>query len=299
MRLSEKWGPLVRSNLLWGGTALLAGVAAFVLARHYLGAQARELELRYAQQLQTRTVLVAARAMARDEQVGQAQLARRDVPLRYLPADAVGPDEAAQMIGRRLLHPVAAGQALADTDLAPRQPTSLAGLLPPGQRAVTVAVDEVAGQAGLLRAGDQVDLYWHGNAGNGAAAQVRRLLQDVPVLARGTRLAGSTQPGTVEGADTFTLQVSPDDAARIVLAQHAGQLVLVPRPPGDVVAGSLQVQHLNQLLKGAASATGRPRPPDPPLQVIVGGAGTVLASEQLVPPASEPAGRVFQTGVQP
>lgn len=299
MRLSDTWAAMVRSNVLWGAAALLAGVAAFGLARHYLGTQAQQLELQYAQQLQTRTVLVASRAMARDEPIGQAELARRDVPLRYLPADVLDPDQATQVIGRRVLHPVAAGQALTDSALAPRQPTSLAGLLPPGQRAVTVAVDEVAGQAGLLRAGDQVDLYWHGNSGAGSAAQVHRLLQNVPLLARGTRLAGSAQPAAAEGADTFTLQVSPDDAARIVLAQHAGQLVLVPRPAGDALAGPLDVQHLNQVLKGPLPTRRAVRPPDPPLQIIVGGAGTVLAAEQLLPTNPVPAARVFQTGVQP
>ena len=208
MRLPESWAAVARSNLLLGAAALLAGVAAYVLARHYLGTQAQQLQQHYALQVQTRSVLVASRALAGDETLGQAQLARREVPLRYLPENVLTPTEASQVIGRRLLHPVAAGQALTDADLAPRQPTSLVGLLPPGQRAVTVAVDEVAGQAGLLRAGDQVDLYWHGAVGNGAATQVRRLLQAVPVLARGTRLAGGPQAGSGEGADTLTLQVS-------------------------------------------------------------------------------------------
>ena len=169
MKMSKWWAGRARTNLLLAGAALACATAAFLLAHHYLGSQAQLLERQFAQRLQTRPVLVAARALASGELAADASLARRDMPLRYLRSDALDPQAAARLQGRRLLHAVAAGDALAETDFAPRSPAALATTVPAGQRALTIAVDEVAGQSGLLRAGDRVDLYWQQQRAGGSA----------------------------------------------------------------------------------------------------------------------------------
>jgi pilus assembly protein CpaB len=278
MSMSAGWAGRARTNLLLAVAALGCAVAAFVLARHYLGAQAQLLEQQFAQRLQTRPVLVAARALAAGELASEGGLARRDMPVSFLRSDALDPQSASRVVGRRLLRATAAGDALTDADFAPRGAAALAATVPAGLRALTIAVDEVAGQSGLLRAGDKVDLYWQQQRADGPA-QIALLLQAVPVLATGHQLSGQTTNSTGGDYGTLTLQLNPDDAARVLLAQRSGSLAVLLRGGGDVQATLLQVRDSRQLLQ--PTATGRhTQPAQLPMQLIVGGSGAVVAPIQ-------------------
>ncbi len=281
MKISAFLAGGVRSNLLLGAAALLAATAAFLLAKHYLASQAVLLEQQFAQRLQTRQVLVAAKPLASGDVAAEGGLARRDIPVSFLRSDALDPQSANRIAGRRVLHPVAAGDALAETDFAPRSAPALSALLPTGQRAFTVAVDEVAGQSGLLRAGDKVDVYWQHQRGSDVAL-VTLLLQSVQVLATGRQVAGPTPAVSATDFSTITLQVDADDAARLLLAQRSGQLALVLRGSTDTQQQLLKIRdsrQLSQRVSGAPSSS----QPDPPLQVIVGGSGAVIAPLQNLP----------------
>jgi Flp pilus assembly protein CpaB len=90
--------------------------------------------------------------------------------------------------------------------------------------AVTVSVDAAHGVANSIAPGDHVDVAVVGDTG------AQYLLQDVPVLAIGAQVPGSTSGGTSasssNGSGLITFQVSPQDALSVVAAAKNGSLYL-------------------------------------------------------------------------
>lgn len=119
---------------------------------------------------------------------------------------------------------------------APGQRASLSTLLEDGQRAVTVRVDDVRGVAGFILPGDRVDVMLlrsdthQGETENSADV----LLEYVKVLAIDQLLnerPDSSSVATV--AKAVTLQVTPEQAQKVLLASNIGKLSLVLRQPGE------------------------------------------------------------------
>ncbi len=114
----------------------------------------------------------------------------------------------------------------------PNQPASLAALTEPGMRAVSVRVDEARGVAGFVRMGNRVDVILtrsdSKNEPSGSYADV--LLQDVKVLATGQIANERQQHPTV--VQTVTVEVSTEQAQKLILAETVGTLSLVLRQAG-------------------------------------------------------------------
>ncbi len=109
----------------------------------------------------------------------------------------------------------------------PNQPASLAALTEPGMRAVSVRVDEARGVAGFVRMGDRVDVILiRSDAKNEPGSfHADVLLQGVKVLATG-QIANDRQdhPTVVQ---TVTVEVSTEQAQKLILAERIGTLSLV------------------------------------------------------------------------
>jgi pilus assembly protein CpaB len=261
--------------------AVLSGALALLVSRHYL--QQRESELRESttRALETRPVIVAARDLRSGDLLGTGDLAIRQVPRRYAPSDSLAPDVATQLLGRRLIHARRAGDGMTLGDIESARNASLAAHLPDGMRALTIPVDELGSFSGQLRAGDRVDLYFLPQAG-GEASRIGLLLPAVLVLATGSEASRAGTPDS-SGAgghaefSTITLQLSPDDAARVALAQRAGQLATVLRGRDDAGAVASSVRFAKALL--AASAGTRPvrEPERTSIELIIGGRGSAVA----------------------
>jgi pilus assembly protein CpaB len=142
--------------------------------------------------------------------------------------------------------------------------------------------DEVNSVSGMLRPGDRIDLLFTArdtlSAEQGGVGDLTRpLLQDVRILATGSQL-DSTQPRG-PGASSFgtiTVEVSPDQAQQLVLAQRGGRLTALLRGPDDrheIGTGSLDLAALLGRVRPARS----PVPPAPvqrpAMEIIVGGIG--------------------------
>jgi pilus assembly protein CpaB len=108
---------------------------------------------------------------------------------------------------------------------------SLAALLDPGMRAVTIRVDDVRGVAGFVRPNDRVDILLTQSTGGSAVADV--LLKNVKVLAT-DQIANERQEGPAV-AKAVTIEVNTEQAQKLVLAQGIGSLSLILRQP-DAVA---------------------------------------------------------------
>lgn len=156
------------------------------------------------------------------------------------------------------------------------------GIIPPDKRAVSVAVTEVTGVAGLVKPGDYVDVIvtFDTNILGEHLSQI--FLQNVRVLAanRDTEAAAAEtgkKEATTNTKMTVTLAVSPDEATRLTVADEKGKIRLVLRPylPGDamVVANALKPRDIvNASVPQPAPATGGSGPAPAPkgIQVIRG-----------------------------
>lgn len=104
------------------------------------------------------------------------------------------------------------------------------GLIPQDKRAITIAVSDVSGVAGLIKPGDYVDLIVVASAGKDFASLA---LQNVLVLATDKTLDRGDTGSAIKGEGkiaTITLALTPDEATTVVLAQKKGYVHLSLRP---------------------------------------------------------------------
>jgi pilus assembly protein CpaB len=142
--------------------------------------------------------------------------------------------------GRRVvLSPLASNEPIMRSKVTgPGQRPSLSSLLREGNRAVTVRVDDVRGVAGFILPGDFVDVVLiktddeHVRRENYA----EMLLQRVKVLAIDQLASERQEQPTV--AKAVTLEVTPEQAQRILLATNVGKLSLILRQPEEAGVGA-------------------------------------------------------------
>jgi pilus assembly protein CpaB len=140
-----------------------------------------------------------------------------------------------------------------------------------GMRALTFAVDEEASISGMLAPGDRIDIFFTTSAGNESVTLP--MLVNVPVIATGVRT--TTNAGYLADSramvqfNNVTVSVTPEDAAKITLAQDAGKITVALRQPGDSAAIQLARVTKQTLLNGnriVKASTPRSR-----IEIILGG----------------------------
>jgi len=163
------------------------------------------------------------------------------------------------------------------------------GVIPRDKRAITVAVNEITGVAGFVKAGDYIDLVVTFDGGTVGDHVSQVLLQNILVLASNreteegvTQTTNSSAPKEPVKATTVTLAVTPDEAAKITLAEEKGKIRLALRPylpiNGIVVANAVtptdlvgvQVSPVHNSSQAQSSSPQSPPPPvtyqQPPVQ---------------------------------
>jgi pilus assembly protein CpaB len=181
-------------------------------------------------------ILVAARPLRAGTLLHPEDLSVDQRSAKDVPAGARVDSEAARsdLLGALVRRNLAKGDVLLATDaLNPGDRGFLAAVLGSGMRAVTVGVDAVSGLAGLVWPGDRVDLILTQEQGGTDVPPARRIsgetvLHDVRVLAIDRQLiqgATSESPES-QSAKTVTLEVTPPDAERVMVASRLGHLSL-------------------------------------------------------------------------
>jgi len=171
-------------------------------------------------------------------------LERAEVPSEYVQPGAMSDADAVAGIMARGL--IVAGEQITEQRLAVKgKGDGFSGIVPPNMRAVTVAVTEVTGVAGFVKAGDTVDLVATFDQSTAGEDSSRIILQNVQVLAvdRETEVPINTNGSEEENkgkkemlkTSTVTLAVTPEQATALTVADEKGKLRLVLRPylPGE------------------------------------------------------------------
>lgn len=107
--------------------------------------------------------------------------------------------------------------------------STLASIVEPNKRAVTVRVNDVIGVAGFLLPGNRVDILSTRQSGN--RARTETILQDVKVLA--VDQTASTDKDRPVVVRAVTLELSPAESELLVKATSEGTLQLTLRNPLD------------------------------------------------------------------
>ena len=193
-------------------------------------------------------LLVAAHPLRAGSLLKPDDIGAADTTADQAPPDAVRdtPQERTQLWGAMVRHSLGGGDPLRRSEvMRPGDHGFLAAVLGPDMRAVTIGVDIVSGGAGLIWPGDRVDLILTQTMDAPALPSGRRLvattvLDNIRVIAVDQRLVEGATPDASEpkAARTVTMEVTPQQAERVSVAQRLGQLSLVVRSADQPVGAA-------------------------------------------------------------
>ncbi|HJV65392.1 MAG TPA: Flp pilus assembly protein CpaB [Geomonas sp.] len=250
----------------------VATVTAIVLAGFASVSVYSYLKKQAANSLQGVTIATAAA----DIPVGTA-LDSPMVKLVKWPKESVPPGACtnpAALKGRVAVRPLVAGDAVTEQKLLPLNGAAGAGagvmsyLVPAGHRAVTVAINEVAGVAGFLTPHSRVDVVLNipqpGSRSDQENNIAKVILQNVPVLATGQ--VTDQKEGKPVVVPTATLDLAPGDAEKLIVGTKKGSLQLLLRNVTDVAMVDTGGATVAKALGGGEPAPARVA--SPPVRVV-------------------------------
>jgi pilus assembly protein CpaB len=252
-----------RNNLTVLVLALILGSIAAVLARNWLINHGRSNAAQTAG-----TIVVAAAPLSFGTQITGENVKEIPWSAAALPEGAFATKQEMLNGGRRMaLVSIALNEpVLRGRITAPGQRAALSSMLDPGKRAVTVRVDDVRGVAGFIQPGDRVDVVLIRTE---AESKIKEgysdvILQYAKVLAIDQITGERTEQPTI--AKAVTLEVSAEEAQKILLATNVGRLTLILRQPAEAKVDPVRRVTENDL--GGPAAVPKPVVPvAPPVQV--------------------------------
>jgi pilus assembly protein CpaB len=280
---------LSRINKMWLllGVAILLGLAATWVTTQYLKTREVRIEAEARKRATggtTVAVVVPLKNLPRGTVVDSGVMAARDVLADTVYEETILASDFGKVQGMKLGRPVEQGRPLRRSDLEART-KEFSQTLPEGQRAMTIDVDELNSVAQMVRVGNRVDLMLVVTDANDPAngQQVVSLLQRVKVIATGQTItrslaaegAASGPPAQQQRYSNITVEVTPEEAARIILAQQMGRIRAVLRNEEDQVVAPLGRVNTQMLLRGGAVKKRERDEDEPPIvEFIIGGKGS-------------------------
>jgi pilus assembly protein CpaB len=226
--------------------AVLCGLIGVMLITRYLSniqAYTRDLG----------NVVVAKSEIPLGDKITAEQLTFVQMPNGSVPEGSF--KKISEVVGRVAITPIGVRETITNMKLAPAGTGGgLSAVIPEGYRAMTVKVDDVVGVSGFIMPGSFVDVVAiitpvsPAGAANGPISKI--VLQNIKVLASGAKLdspENQRQPSEVKGV---TLQVTPEQAEKLVLAANEGRLQLVMRNYSDQEDTQTKGANKGSLLSG-------------------------------------------------
>ncbi len=160
----------------------------------------------------------------------------------FVDADVLFPD--GNNLQRVILRSMEKGEVLIAAKLTePGQDAGISSRLENGQRAFTIKVDVTSGVSGLLRPGDQVDVYWTGRVENDSTkrGEFTKLIQANVSLVAVDQSVNEEMEGA-KIARTVTVAATSEQVPALTQAQSSGRLSLSLVGAGDnTVAAAIEV----------------------------------------------------------
>ncbi|MEX2519803.1 MAG: Flp pilus assembly protein CpaB [Paracoccaceae bacterium] len=213
----------------------LAGGAVFFASERYaaveaaLARQAAESAARpETARIATVPIVIAARPLRYGEPLGADAVRIVEFPEDAAPQNAFATLEdlfgtGAQASHRSVLRAMEANEPVLKSKVTGfGERATISAQLTPGMQAFTLRIDTVSGVAGFLLPNDRVDVFLTRNEQSGLATNL--IMQNVKILAVDQFSDQDTNRARV--ARTATVEVAPEDAQKLALAQQVGKISL-------------------------------------------------------------------------
>ena len=135
-----------------------------------------------------------------------------------------------KLVGRIVISPLKRQELILESRLASSDVTrgGMAAILKPGKRAVSIAGNKVLGVSGLVNPGDRVDILLTSSDNKTKTKVNKTVFENVLVLATGTQLSRNPE-GKPSPVDSYTLEVTPEQGEKLILAASAGENSICPQ----------------------------------------------------------------------
>src|SRR5688500_13288215 len=203
----------------------------------------------------TAPVVVAARDINEGVAIDRIALTVAQWPVSTVPVGAYGRVDS--VAGRVARVKIFNGEPIVPGRLAPEGTApGLITKITPGKRAMGVRINDVSGIAGLILPDSRVDIALTTTLGN-ATRTAKIFMSNMRVLSSGTETARS-EDGRPIPATVATLEVTPEESERLLIAQASGGIQLMLRGYGDpdsVVTRGATTADVERSLRDAPVAT--------------------------------------------
>lgn len=221
------------------GSAVITGILAFVFASFASLLVYNYLQKYANKPFQGIAVVSAATDVPIGTKLGATHVRMTTWPKENVPSGTC--TDATAILGRVAVRQLSAGDIVTEQKLMPQNvpvnSSIMTYIVPQGHRAVTVAVNEVAGVAGFITPNSRVDIVLTSALpGNKEDNMSKVILQNIPVLATGQ--VTEQKDGKPAVVPTVTLDLAPDDAEKLIVGANAkkGSLQLLLRNVIDIAA---------------------------------------------------------------
>lgn len=231
--------------------SVVVGLLAFWLTGAYLRSQHDKLE-KERQKLYAGAkmvdIVVAATDIPSQTAIRKTDLGLDSVLESTLPPDVVTPDDAQQILGKKVIFAVGVKRAILWSNIEGTDrlaESSLANIITPKLRAISLPIGGANAVSSMVQPNDRVDILGTFSfPSKKVAGEMENVtitvLQDVTILATGQTMAKQSGPKRrqmTSGAsyNTVTVEVTPREAEMLVFAQQMkGSLTLALRNSTDV-----------------------------------------------------------------
>jgi len=231
------------SSIIMLVVALVLGISAALLSKIWLQAQVSQPQIaEAAPKMDMGTVVLAAKSLRFGNRLSNRSLVEVEWPSKAIPKGAFKKisDVVNGKDRRVVLSSIEANEPVLGWKITgPGQRASLSALIAEGMKAVTIRVNDVLGVAGFVLPGEHVDIMLTRTEVQEAGDQepVRKnaftdvLLQNVRVLAVDQLADDRTEEPAP--AKAVTIEVTTEQAQKLMLASSVGQLALALRSAGS------------------------------------------------------------------
>jgi pilus assembly protein CpaB len=236
----------------------------------------------------TAPVVIASRDINEGEAIDRIALSVAQWPVATVPVGAYGQIDS--VAGRIARVAIFTGEPLVPGRLAPEGTTAgLITKISPGKRAFPIRINDVSGIAGMIPVNSRVDIVLTTTLTSGMRT-AKTFMSNMRVLAIGV-VTHRSEDGRPIPATVATIEVTPEESERLLVAQSQGTIQLTLRGYGDpdsVVTKGATSADVERALRNApvASAPATPRRGSAP--VTRAAPETVIVREPSAPAPKQP-----------